>query len=122
MSDPEVHGVAAYETGTAHLLLDTALQCGLDIAEEEIRLLGIGRRELRLEVRKHVEIGLEGLAIVHVGGIHARPEECFTRNLLQALKIDFLTGEQRAIFCREIITDDTDYRWTSEITGAQRNI
>src|ERR1022692_3053704 len=56
--DPVIHGVAAGELNVAHLAAHAALQIGLDIAQEEIRLGAVTVGQSRVEIGEHVEIGL----------------------------------------------------------------
>ena len=82
----------------------------------------IAFRQLRLEVREHVQIGPQRLAIVHVLGVNALPEKCFAGNPLQTREIDFPALEEIEILLVEIVADDGRRSSPDEKTRGQADI
>ena len=120
--DPVVHGVAAGEMDVGHLGADTALEIGLDVAEEEVRLGTVAFRELGVEIGEDVEIGLEGLAVVHIGGVFSGPEEGFTGNAVETGEIDIPGGEEFDVCLGEIFADHADDLHGREIGGGKGDV
>ena len=121
--DPVVHGVAAGELHAVHLRAHAPLQRGLDVAEQEIRRGAVGFRQLGLEIGEDVEVGAQGGAVVHVGGVDAGPEEGLSAgDALQAVEIDFARGEEIEVFLREIVAHHGDDLDRGEIAGGERNV
>src|ERR1035438_8542558 len=87
--DPVIHGVAAGELDVAHLVAHAALQIGLDVAQEEIRLGAVALRQLGIEIREDVEIGPQGHAVVHVRRVLAGPEKRLAGDAIESGEIEF---------------------------------
>src|SRR6185437_2441811 len=94
LRDPIVHRVAAGEAQAVHLLLDAALQIGLYVAKEEVRLLLVGGGQLRVEFRENIQIRAERGALIHVRRINAGPEKGFSAYVLETIQVNGLTGQQ----------------------------
>src|ERR1035437_4534732 len=120
--DPVVHGVAAGELDIAHLVAHTALQIGLDVAQEEIRLGAVALRQPGIEIREDVEIGLQGLAIVHIGRVLTGPEEGLAGDAVEAGEIDLAGRQKIEVFLREVLADDADDFDLREIRGGEGDI
>src|SRR5450759_2492076 len=120
--DPVIHRVAAGELDVAHLPAHAALQIGLDIAQEEIRLGAVALRQLGIEIGENVEIGPQGLAIVHIGRVLAGPEKRLAGDAIQAAEIDLAGRQKIDVFLREIFADDADDFNLREIRGGEGDV
>ena len=116
--DPIIHGVAARQAKTVHLLAHAALQGGLDVAEQQVRRFLVAFRQLRIEVGEHVQIGAQRGAVVHIVRINARPEKCFASlHALQAFQIDAAVGQQFLVFGGEVVAHHGDDFGLGKIAG-----
>src|ERR1035437_7402472 len=106
--DPAIHGVAAGELDVTHLPAHAALQIGLDVAQKEIRLGAVALRQLGIEIGENVEIGAQGLAIVHIGRVLAGPEKRLAGDAIEAGEIDLARRQKIDVFLGEIFAHDAD--------------
>ena len=108
---------------TVHLLAHAALQLGLDVPEEQVRLAAVRCGQLGIEVREDVEVGPQGRAVVHIRGVHARPEKRFSAgHPLQAREIDLAGREQVGVLLREIVAHHGDDLHGREVAGGEGDI
>ncbi len=106
-----------------HLRAHAALQVGLDIAQKQVGRRAVRGGQFRIEIGEDVEVGAQGGAVVHIGRINARPEECLPAgNALEAFEIDLAGGEEIDVFLREIVADDGDDLDRREIAGGESNV
>ena len=106
-----------------HLPAHPFLQCGLNVAQQEVGRGSVRFGQLGTEIGEDVEIGAQGGAVVHIGRVDARPEEGLASgDALQAGEIDVARGQQIDILLREIVAHDGDDLHRGEIAGGQRDI
>jgi hypothetical protein len=121
--DPVVHRVAAGEPDGRHLRADVALEVGLDVAEEEIRLGPVMLGKFGVEVGEDVELGPQSGAVVHVGRVDARPEEGLASGYaLEAGEVDVAGGQEVGVLLVEVISDDPDDADGGEVARGERDV
>ena len=120
--DPVVHRVAAGEPDVLHLIADAALQVGLYVAQKEKRLAAIAFGQFGIEIGEDVEIGLQRLAVVHIGRVLTGPEEGLAGDAIETGEIDLAGRQEIDVFLREILADDADDFDLRKIRGGERNV
>jgi hypothetical protein len=120
--DPEVHGVAAGQLQVLHLRAHLALQTGLNVAQQQVRRGKIARRQFGLKIGEHVQLRSERLAVVHIGGVLAGPEEGLAGDTLQTLQVDAVFQQQIRVLLGKVIPHHGDQPGRGKVTCRERNI
>ena len=108
--DPEVHGVENDEAGFVHLFPDAELEFRGDVAEAEEPGGAVLGWYDGVEVGKDVELGVEGVAGVHVVVVASGPAEGFAAfDLLDAAGVDVVAVEEVEVVVGEVGADDADH-------------
>jgi len=120
--NPVIHGVAAGQAHAVHLRAHAALQRRLNVAQQQVRRLAVALRQLRVEVREHVQIRAQRSTVVHVARIDARPKKRFARRAFQPFKVDAAARQELFVLLREVVAHDTHDLYVREIARGQRDI
>ena len=120
--DPEVHGVADGELGTLHLVEHEELKLGVDVAQEEELRVSVVLGKGGLEVGEDVQVGEQGVRLVHVLLVVALPAEGEAIGPLEAFDVDLAVAEKLDMLFREVGTDDADHVDRAEEAGGHGGV
>ena len=120
--DPVIHGVAAGQADTVHVLAHIGLQGGLNVCQKQILAIFVFLRNARLKLLEDVEIGKRGFGFVEIVGVGTTPTECFALGALDSAGIDSSFLEHVFVFRCKIVSDHRHYTHLCEIAGGKRKV
>ncbi len=113
-----VHRVGDDQGGAGALVEHAHLQLRRGVGEEEKFAAAIRLRQCRIELRHHVQLQVERLAVVHVFQVSPPPTERLSAgDNLQSGGVDVPFAEQFAVFLRPILADGAGEPHGGEVTG-----
>ncbi|GBD35730.1 hypothetical protein HRbin36_00845 [bacterium HR36] len=116
--DPQIHGIGKDQLRPRHLFQHTQLQLGARIAQENVRQFPVNCRQSRIEIRQHVQMDFQRIAVIHVGVIPSPPvKRLATTTNLQATQINTPLAELFEMFGRKILTDHSHQMDFGKQTG-----
>ncbi len=86
--DPEVHRVRRDQLGALDLLEHVELKLRVNVAQDDEPAVAISRGDLRREIGKDVQLGVQRGAAREIDGVAAVPAERLARGALDALRVD----------------------------------
>ena len=120
--DPVVHRVGEHETRLPHLRQDLQLEVRIDVRQEHVRHAALLVRELGMEVREHVQLGLERVRMAQLGHVLATPAERAPLGRLQPGEIDAPARERRAMALGEVLPHHRHDRDRREVARGAREV
>ena len=120
--DPEIHGVAASQLYVRQVTADGCLQAGMDIAEKKDVAVAVLGGNSRLEFFEDVQVGEIGFGFVEIVEILSAPAKGLPFRVLDAAGVHAAFLQDVFVFGGEVLANDGDDAYVSEITGGEREI
>src|SRR5947209_6456699 len=120
--DPEIHGVAADELGSIHLLAHVDLKNRIDIGQEKILALPVLQGYLRIERGEDAKLSIERFGFIHVLAVLACPEEALAVLADNTADVDAMRAKHLLFFFAEVGANNADHLNVSKKTSRQREI
>ena len=80
------------------------------------------RRDVRLKVLKHVEVGEVSLGLIQIVEILPAPAKCFSLRVFDAASVHAAFLQNIFMLGGEVLAHDRDHADIGEIAGGQREI
>ena len=109
-------GVAGDQPRLGELVQHPSLETGVDVGEKDKGGVPITSGQDRREVRKDVELQVEGIADVHIFMVPAGPAKGPPFSHLQSFEINIAGGQKGPFVSRKVRTDHRDQLDPSKIT------